>query len=385
MRDNRTAPRKVTLTALHLMHGGTERVITSLANAFAERGWEVSILCTYRLGEPAYPLSERVGVCYLTDLHPNRAALARAVRAKDPVAILREGLYAVRVLWQKRATMRRALKDVTEGAVISTRHEHSLLLSRVGRGGVLKIAQLHSDHAFDKKLIRSMRRGYRNIDLLPLFTEQTAEEVRGFFAGVSRAPRILCLPHFLATSEFPEGAEKKNQILAAGRLHPDKDFFSLLRIWHRFLQKRQDHTLVIAGEGEEREALVDYADKLGILGFVRFAGALPYEELLSEMAASKAFALTSVSESFGLVLVEALASGCVPVAYDVRVGPRAILSEGETGFLIERGQEEEFADRLLLLAEDEECRRAMEEQGRAAARRYEKDAVMREWIALLEE
>ncbi|MBR6530582.1 MAG: glycosyltransferase [Clostridia bacterium] len=375
------APR-IYITGLHLSHGGVERVIVSLANAFAHRGFAVEILCTYNLGEPAYPLDGRVSVRYLTEDRPNRAEIRVALQEKALFSLAKELIYAAGVLRRKKRTMKKALSEIGEGVVISTRHEHSLLLSRYGQKGVFKIAQLHADHAFDKKLISEMRSGYTNIDALPLFFENSVEEVGAFFEGVEKHPRLLVIPNFI-DEVTPPVTEKKKQVIAAGRLHADKDFFSLLRIWKKVLASHPDHTLVIAGEGEEEAALRAYAEELGIAKSVELCGALPYETLLSEMAASRAYALTSISESFSLVLVEAAASGCVPVAYDVRVGPRGILTEGEDGFLIPHGDEDAFAEKLSFLLSHDDVRLRMQEKAKINAKRYFKDSVMELWVDLI--
>ena len=90
--------KKIYITSLHLSHGGIEMAITALSNALVRRGYEVEILCTYHLGEPAYPLDSRVQVTYLTDVKPNREEFKRAIQRKNLPGIFREGLYAVRVL-----------------------------------------------------------------------------------------------------------------------------------------------------------------------------------------------------------------------------------------------------------------------------------------------
>ena len=377
---------KLYITALHLSHGGAERMIVSTANGFAARGYEVEIFCTYRLGEPAYRLSENVRVTYLTSDRPNRDKIRAAIQKKNPFLLFAELVRAAGILSRKKRTMKRALSRVSEGVVLSTRHEHTLLLSKYGQKQVLKLGQLHSDHGFDPRLMRSMRRGYKNVDLLPLFFDNVCGEVETFFAGVHRRPKLVTVPDFIEEPQVDFSAEKlPKRLLAAGRLHPDKDFFSLLRIFRRVLAQHPDATLAIAGEGEQEAALKAYAKELGVDASVEFLGVLPYETLLSEMARSTAFALTSKSESFALVLVEAMACGTVPVAYDVRVGPRGILTDGKDGFLVPHGDEEAFCEKVSLLFSEEDRRKEMERFAQVSAPRFYKDAVMDRFVALIED
>lgn len=83
--------KKIYITSLHMKHGGVEMMIASLANAFAARGAEVEILCTYHLGEPVYSLSPDVKIRYLTDVHPNREEFRAAIKEKKLFSVLKEG------------------------------------------------------------------------------------------------------------------------------------------------------------------------------------------------------------------------------------------------------------------------------------------------------
>ena len=175
--------KKIYITSLHLKHGGVEMAVSLLANALCRRDYEVEILCTYRLCDPVYPLDPGVKVTYLTEVKPNREAFQKAMNEKNLLGALREGVTALKVLRLKKKTMKQALAAIREGTVICTRNEHAVLLSKVGKPGVRKIAQLHNDHGFEPALIKDFQRGYRNIDYFVLLTEQTKEEVEGFLRG----------------------------------------------------------------------------------------------------------------------------------------------------------------------------------------------------------
>ncbi len=373
---------KIYLTSLHMKHGGVEMVIASLANGFVQRGFDVEILCTYQLGEPAYPLDDRVKVSYLTNDSPNREAFAEAVQHKNPFGIIREGLRAIGILHRKKSTMKKAIKSIQDGTVISTRHEHSLLLSRYGAPQVKKIAQLHCDHQFDPKFIRGVQTGYQNIDYFVLLTSQTQKEVEGFLKGHVK-PQCVTIPNFIDPPPNHLPTQKKHQVMAAGRLHPDKDFASLLRIWAKVAKSHPDWILKIAGEGLLEQSLKQQSRDLEIENQVCFTGPLPHDELLEEMAISSCYALTSVSESFGLVLVEAMSCKTPPVAFDVRVGPASILEDGKSGFLVPDRDEDVFAQRLCQLMDNAVLR---DQMGQKAAKRAEDfycDKVLDQWMHLL--
>lgn len=373
----------VFITCLHLKHGGVEKAIASLANALTEEDYQVIILCTYRLCEPAYKMNSKVRIRYLTSRKPNRDAFCAAVKKHHFFAVFKEGIMGVRTLYLKKATMKKAIRGISSGAVIATRNEHALLLSKYGKPGVLKIAQLHSDHHFDPKLISNFRNGYSHIDYFVLLTDKTASEVKQMMKGYNAHTQCVTIPNFVEPCNLYGKYPKKKQIIAAGRLHPDKNFASLLQIWAKVIQRKPDFCLLIAGEGPLEHTLKQQAVSLGIADSVRFTGALPHEQLLIEMAQSYCYALTSVSESFGLVLVESMMCGTPPVSYCVRVGPEAIIDDGVNGYLVPDGDEKQFADRIVELIENDALRTKMGQNAVTKAAVFYKDRVMPKWNAIL--
>lgn len=354
--------------------------ITTLANALFEIGIDVEILCTYNFGFPAYTLNPQIHINYLTRMLPNREAFISAKRSHNVFKIFKEGIYALKVLYVKKKTMKNAIKNISTGTVISSRNEHSVLLSKYGQENVKKIAQLHSDHRFEKKLIHCFRTKYQNIDFFVLLTPKTQQEVESFLDGFNDHTKCVTIPNFVEEVHIQDLIKKERQVIAAGRLHPDKDFASLLRIFTIVNKKKPEFVLKIAGEGPLLEELRVQAVQLGISDSVQFLGALPHEKLLLEMAKSYCYALTSVEESFGLVLVESMMCGTVPVAFDVRVGPEAIVDDGENGFLIPDRDESVFAEKVIKLIDDNALRVQLEVGAKKKAECFYKDRVLPKWI-----
>ncbi len=377
---------KVYITALHLNHGGVEMVIASLANAFVEKGLEVEVLTTYRYNEPAYPMDERVKITYLTDLRPNREEFSAAIRSKNPFRILSEGLKAVKILRLRKSTMVNAIKNIKEGAIISTRHDHNMWLSQYGSKDVLKIAQLHFDHKFDPQLVSDFKNNYSNIDYYTLLTDKVTGEIKEIMEGHNAHTKCVTVPNFLTFEEVDRTVEREKQVVAAGRLHPDKDFFTMLRIWRLVCEKCPDYTLKIAGQGEQEASLKAYAKELGIEDKVCFMGPVPHKALLQEMCRSKAYLMTSVSEALPMVLLEAMYCKTPPIAFELRVGTGSIINDGVNGFVIPQRSDEDYAEKLIsLLNKSEEEMAEMREACLARAMDYSKENVVSMWLELFNE
>lgn len=359
--------KKVYITSLHLMHGGIEMAIISLSNALVRRGYEVEILCTYDLGKPAYTLDRRVQVTYLTDVKPNREAFHSAVARKNAAAILREGVYALRVLYLKKKVLKDQFRRIKDGVIISTRNEDSVLLSRYGQKSVRKIAQLHHDHCFDKRLLNDFRNRYKNIDVFTLLTEQLRQEVAQVMKDNHRTQCVV-MPNFLPDIETSiQPAPKENQAVAVGRLHPVKGFLRLIRLWKTVYEKNGT-VLKIIGGGEQQEELENEIAAQGLEKGVILTGPMDHQDVLKEMRKSLVYAMTSINEGFGFVIIEALAQGLPVVAYDVRVGPRYIIEDGQSGFLIQDNCENDFVEKACQLISEPE---KWSQMSRAAVKRAE--------------
>ena len=84
-----------------MKHGGVEMAIASLASALAEKGFTVEILCTYRLGEPAYPIHPAVKLTYLTEDTPQPGAIPGRRAQTQPPSYFPEGFRALGILRRK--------------------------------------------------------------------------------------------------------------------------------------------------------------------------------------------------------------------------------------------------------------------------------------------
>lgn len=376
--------KKVRIIALHLGFGGIEKAICSMANLFAER-CEVEILSVYKMQDiPAFPLDERVSVRYLLDEVPNREAWKKAVADRNVSAAARESLRAVRILRGKKRAVVNAIREAKECVVITTRPEDNVLLSRYGSAAALKIAQLHQDHRFDPELVRSFRQQYAGIDVFTLLTPGLADEVREIMSGSNTHTRIEYIPNFL--EHFPENPELRHRektVVAVGRLHEVKRFDLLIRHMHEVHERFPDWKLRIVGDGEERERLEALIRDLDASSYVYLAGRKDSKGVEEEMLKASLYAMTSASEGFPFVLLEAQSCALPILAYDVRVGPGFVVRDGKTGFLVREGDEAGFTEKLAELMGSPALCRKMSKAAAEDVKQFSRENVGSMWFKLL--
>jgi glycosyltransferase involved in cell wall biosynthesis len=226
-------------------------------------------------------------------------------------------------------------------------------------------------------------------------SEGVADDLRDNF-GVP-ADRVVTIPNPVdADAIRAKAAEPPSiviggpYILAAGRLVKSKNFAMLIRA---FAATESDWTLVIAGEGPEREALTQLAAECGAAGRVLLPGfvANPYPL----MRGADVFVLSSNAEGFPNALVEAMALGAPVIATNCASGPSEILAErpraqicGLTfaphGVLVDANAADQMGEGIRHMR-DPDVRRAYGAKAAARARIYNPESIKDRYWAVLRE
>ena len=182
-------------------------------------------------------------------------------------------------------------------------------------------------------------------------------------------PVDLSLYHDLAPKRVRAalGLENVELLLYVGRLAKEKSLDFLLRAFAGIVTQRPQARLLLVGKGPHERRLRRLTRKLDLGERVIFTGPIPHDEVPHYAAAADLFVFPSVTETQGLVLIEAMAAGAPVVAVEAP-GSTDVLAEG--GGLLVPAQERAFADAVLGLLADEMRRRAMGAQAARAAQRY---------------
>jgi glycosyltransferase involved in cell wall biosynthesis len=172
---------------------------------------------------------------------------------------------------------------------------------------------------------------------------------------------------------IPDGAKL---LLFAGRLAKEKNLTFLFKAFESILSKHSDAYLLLAAGGPMENELKKMAPKNTI-----FAGEIKYPGILDYYAASDVFVFSSLSETQGLVLVEAMASGIPQVAVDAE-GVSDVVRDGITGYLTPPSIEA-FSSRVLDLLDDQDLWLSMSKASKDAAKSAYSKEVFAQKIELI--
>lgn len=130
-----------------------------------------------------------------------------------------------------------------------------------------------------------------------------------------------------------EGWQADKILVSTGRLAQEKNWPVLLQAAQQVYRQHPDLRVVLIGDGPDRSALETLISELGMTERVTFTGTLPFQDVIIYLKAADIFAFASVTETQGMVTMEALAAGLPIVAVD-GTGTRDIIDDGQQGFLV---------------------------------------------------
>lgn len=196
-------------------------------------------------------------------------------------------------------------------------------------------------------------------------------------------PATIVIPnivHLNPTGRYSNCQNKR--VIFVGRFAYQKGIDKLLDIWKIIHQKYPDWELDFYGEGELKEkytSLVNaFDDKLNINIFP------PTADIFNKYIDSSIFVMTSIYEPFGLVIPEAMSCGLPVISFNCPYGPADIITDKQDGFLVQKGDINEFADKIGYLIEHPEIRIQMGKKAIQSAQRYSADRIMPMWKDLFE-
>jgi GalNAc-alpha-(1->4)-GalNAc-alpha-(1->3)-diNAcBac-PP-undecaprenol alpha-1,4-N-acetyl-D-galactosaminyltransferase len=360
---------RIALVISTLRAGGSERVMSIMANHWASRDTEVSIITLSSKTSDCYglhPSVRRVGL----DLLSTPAHIGQALRSNI----------------QRMNRLRHELRSSRPDVVISFGDATNVLMLIASLGlGIRVIISERTDPRHCP--IGSAWAGLRSL----LYRRANAVvvqsyAVRDWASRLVEAKALHVIPNpvkpVLNGSEFPSIRQgSARTVVAMGRLGKEKRFDLLLRAFERCTRKHSDWSLIVLGEGQERRPLEALAGNLGITDRVRFSGQVSEPAVVLRRA--DLFVLSSRYEGFPNALLEAMACGLAVIATDCPSGPREIIREGVDGVLVPPNDLDALASSMDRLMEDQAERQRLGANAVEVIERFGVQKIMNMWDDLL--
>ncbi len=173
--------------------------------------------------------------------------------------------------------------------------------------------------------------------------------------------------------------EKRNEVVWCGRMDITgmKRVDRMLRVWKQVGRLRPNWTLRIMGSGDVK-LIKNLVARHHIPGVMVEGFCEPWQHYRH----AKILCCTSTDEGWGMVLVEAMSRGCVPMAFDSYASVHDIINDGVNGVLVKPFSIGEYSRKLIELIDDDEHRRTMAAQGLESISRFNTPMIARQWLKL---
>lgn len=376
--------KKISILSLHLGYGGIEKSVVTLANSLCSK-YDVEIATCYKLYDKCvFDLDRRVKVKYLNgDLRPNQQAFKQALKDKKYIKFFKEGIYGLKGLYKRRKSMVNYIKSCKCDVIISTRDIFNFWLSDYGREGVLKIGWEHNHFHENYKYATNIINSAKRLDYLVL----VSSELQKFYAKklINSNCKCIYIPNSIEKMPQKCSALNNKSFVSVGRLSKEKGHLDLLKLYKILNKKYPDWKLNIIGDGAERKILEEYIKNNHLEDSVILHGFQGKDYIDNVLHDSSIYLMTSYTESFGIVLIEAMSHGVPCVAFDSAEGAREIINSGENGYLIKNRNFNAMVMKISSLIDKKEERKRLGKLARESVDKYSSDKVVKEWFTLIEE
>lgn len=360
---------RLTLVISSLLGGGAERILSTMANYWADKGWLITLLTLVHENEPQH-----------YELHPdvNYRAVGIASSGTNPMFRLDN--------IQRILRLRHAICENRPHGIISFLDKVNILtlLTTIGLNIPVIVSERidPEDYPIGRvwKLLRFIT--YHRADRVVVQTERA----RDYFSGFIHKHTVIIPNPVVVPFVEPDSIEIRPaycHLVAMGRLMHQKGFDILLKAFAKIKGSYPDWRLTILGEGVLRTELESLRNNLGLGDSVRLPGWVnnPYEYLKE----ADIFVLPSRYEGFPNALCEAMAFGLPVIAADCPSGPREITGNGVSGILIPPDNVDALANALDSLMGGSEKRKVLARLSLAAAQTFNLETIMELWERLLME
>lgn len=330
--------------------GGLERILVDKMNWLCSQSKTevVLILLWHDKKQLAYHLDERIKIVRLN------------------VPRVKGGIFFPLVWLLYNREVKRVHPDITVFSWVA-----GALLATFGMKCGKTIFESHSDSRLLKHhwLLRTLQ---HRVDAVVTLTPEDA-------ACFTSARMVDVIPNFTSLQPIAEVDYTRKHCIAMGRLVVEKDYPRMIALWSRIVQTHPDWVLDIYGEGSERGKVEQAISHFHLERQVVLHGST--RNVAEAFASGSIFLLTSRTEGFALVLVEAATCGLPIVAFDCPYGPRNVMDE-KNGFLIPYENDDAYVAAVLQLMDSVAFRKKIGDESQNDITRFSQECVMQRWVHL---
>ena len=371
----------------YVHQGGMERVTDSLIRMLQQLGHRVNVLCRYHNRMQA-PYRCPCDIYYLPGNKDDADYYENLLDKLHPDIVIDQdegGIIGAHGFFRNRTRLRHhqpryiAVQHSSANSALRHykhfKHKHipNALLSMLYNGPFLSMKQ----HIAKRRKQRDYALLNLNYDSIVTLSPSAVTDFLSLCPHGDKLSVISNCTHYPPLAEAPT---KKNMVLFVGRMENlSKGVDNLIRIWARTECDFPDWELHLLGDGPDLEGNKAMAEQLG-LERCFFHGCCDPESYYRDAAI---ICLTSYYEGFGMVLLEGMQYGCIPVAFDSYPAVHDLISHMRNGLLVPAFDEKAYARSLASLMNRDSLRRVLQQASLRKASQFSPEQTGELWQKLI--
>lgn len=313
-------------------NGGSERVVIKLINDLIDNNSFSVDVISYKKGVPFYPISDNVGLKFLS-------GYSKKHRVLNLLKILKNSKYS-------------CLLTIGTGVSVYTYFSTILMFNAPP---IIACEHWSHDAPHITFIWEKLRRYvYRRISSIVCLTRTDSK----YYTTIGA--RSIVIPNTLERPDSVISSPLSNKVfLAAGRLSPEKAFDVMINIFYKSRLYKSGWILRIFGDGPEEFRLKKIISDLQLDNYVFINGST--KNIYKEYLLASIFLMTSFTEAMPMVLMESQSVGLPCIVYDASISMVDIVKNNINGYIVKNRDEVEFIDKMIILARNLKLRNNLSE------------------------
>ena len=371
--------KKIKIFALTLGVGGIEKYTATLCKMLDE-DYDIEIICTYKVSEkPAFAFSNRVKIRYLIYEKPDAVSLKQLLRNRKLFSACDEIRKRIKRKYLSVKRNREAIENLDCDYLITTRIFHDKLVHKYLKNkNIITIATDHNHHQNNKKYIRDLIQSVSSFHYLVVPTQ----ELYDFYKSMLKNTKCLLIPNALDNISNHKVDFSSHNFISVGRFSPEKGFLDLIDVFQIIHKQLPDAKLFLLGDGFQKNEIELKIRNYGLENNIILPGYVVEKEQKEYYFKSSIYLMTSYTECFGLVLLEAMSYGVPCISFDSASGAKYLLKK-DVGILVKNRDKECMAKEAINVIKNKKRLITYQKNINHYINKFSQEEISKEWKKLL--